>query len=141
MYDYPGIVFGHHLRFDPEPDALVGDPRVSHDSVANLSRERFVDLVKNTYRVLLYKNTLAMQHQMGINEGLVDCPLGLALIAEDARLAERAVRLLGASDVLSEAMNQAVPPIDRAAYERTVAAIQDSLDPEEYALGRRQGAR
>jgi DUF2075 family protein len=52
-FDYVGVIFGKDLRFDMERDEWVADPTASHDMVVKRSRERFVELVKHTYRVLL----------------------------------------------------------------------------------------
>lgn len=52
-YDYAGVIFGRDLRYDPVTGAWIGDPTESHDTVVRRSREKFVEMVKNTYRVLL----------------------------------------------------------------------------------------
>jgi uncharacterized protein len=52
-FDYVGVIFGADLRYDPTSGAWVGDRTKSHDSVVKRSGDRFIDLVKNTYRVLL----------------------------------------------------------------------------------------
>jgi hypothetical protein len=52
-FDYIGVVFGLDLRRDPDAQAWIGDPGRSFDLPVKRSKERFVDLVKNTYRVLL----------------------------------------------------------------------------------------
>ena len=51
-FDYVGIIFGPDLRYDWEKNIWAGDKTHSHDSVVKKSGDRFVDLVKNTYRVL-----------------------------------------------------------------------------------------
>ncbi|HEX2541231.1 MAG TPA: DNA/RNA helicase domain-containing protein [Caldimonas sp.] len=51
-FDYVGIIFGLDLRYDWEKNAWVGDKSQSHDSVVKRSGEQFLELVKNTYRVL-----------------------------------------------------------------------------------------
>jgi hypothetical protein len=51
--DYVGVIWGKDLRYDFDRHEWVGDKRHSADSVVKRSKERFVDLVKNTYRVLL----------------------------------------------------------------------------------------
>jgi len=50
-FDYVGIIVGKDLlyRFDQN---WVGDPSESQDFMVKRSREQFLDLVKNTYRVL-----------------------------------------------------------------------------------------
>jgi hypothetical protein len=52
-FDYVGVIVGTDLTYDFDAQRWVGDASVSHDSVAKRSRDRFLDLVKNTYRVLL----------------------------------------------------------------------------------------
>jgi DUF2075 family protein len=52
-FDYVGVIFGLDLRYDPSLGTWVGDKTKSQDSVVKRSKEQFVDLVKNTYRVLL----------------------------------------------------------------------------------------
>ena len=51
-FDYVGIIFGLDLRYDWGRNQWVGDKVHSHDSVVKRSREQFLELVKNTYRVL-----------------------------------------------------------------------------------------
>ena len=51
--DYLGVIWGRDLRYDPDKNEWIGDKAESKDSVVRQSREHFVDLVKNTYRVLL----------------------------------------------------------------------------------------
>ena len=51
--DYVGVIWGKDLRYDFDRHEWIGDKTQSADSVVKRSREKFVDLVKNTYRVLL----------------------------------------------------------------------------------------
>jgi len=51
--DYVGVIWGKDLRYDLDRQGWVGDKTQSADSVVKRSKEQFVDLVKNTYRVLL----------------------------------------------------------------------------------------
>jgi hypothetical protein len=51
--DYVGVIWGKDLRYDLDGQTWIGDKKHSADSVVKRSKERFVDLVKNTYRVLL----------------------------------------------------------------------------------------
>ena len=51
--DYVGVIWGKDLRYDLDRQLWVGDKKQSSDSVVKRSKEQFVDLVKNTYRVLL----------------------------------------------------------------------------------------
>ncbi len=51
-FDYVGVIWGKDLRYSPE-DGWVGDRAISHDRPVRGSGDRFLELVKNTYRVLL----------------------------------------------------------------------------------------
>ncbi len=52
-FDYVGVIVGMDLRYNFDRQSWQGHPENSHDSVVKSSKGRFVDLVKNTYRVLL----------------------------------------------------------------------------------------
>lgn len=52
-FDYIGVIFGRDLRYDLDANGWVGDRKASFDVKVKQGGERFVDLVKNTYRVLL----------------------------------------------------------------------------------------
>jgi DUF2075 family protein len=52
-FDYVGIIFGNDLKYDFENGKWVGIPANSKDHVVRRAKAKFVDLVKNTYRVLL----------------------------------------------------------------------------------------
>lgn len=52
-FDYVGVIFGEDLRYDWTKEEWVGDRQKSADKKVKSSKELFVDLVKNTYRVLL----------------------------------------------------------------------------------------
>ena len=52
-FDYVGVIFGLDLTYDLDRQEWVGDKSQSHDTVVKRSKDQFVDLVKNTYRVLL----------------------------------------------------------------------------------------
>lgn len=52
-FDYVGVIFGQDLIYDLDSQQWVGQRNFSYDTVVRRSDEKFVDLVKNTYRVLL----------------------------------------------------------------------------------------
>ncbi|WP_162179901.1 DNA/RNA helicase domain-containing protein [Bryobacter aggregatus] len=56
-FDYIGVIFGTDLVYRPG-QGWVGDRNASRDRDVRSSRDRFVDLVKNTYRVLLTRGML-----------------------------------------------------------------------------------
>jgi hypothetical protein len=51
--DYVGVLWGNDLVYRFDRMGWVGDKKESADQVVKRSKEHFVDLVKNTYRVLL----------------------------------------------------------------------------------------
>ncbi len=52
-FDYVGVIFGEDVVYDFDKQEWVGDYKKSSDSVVKRSKDKFVELVKNTYRVLL----------------------------------------------------------------------------------------
>ncbi len=48
-----GVIFGRDLRWDTASETWIGDSGASHDSIVKRSGDRFTDLVKRSYRVLL----------------------------------------------------------------------------------------
>lgn len=52
-YDYAGVIFGLDLIYSPLSSCWIGQREYSQDSVVKRSRDKFTDLVKRSYRVLL----------------------------------------------------------------------------------------
>ena len=52
-FDFAGVIWGRDLRWDPATNDWIGDSSESYDSIVKRSGDRFTDLVKRTYRVLL----------------------------------------------------------------------------------------
>ena len=52
-FDYIGVIFGKDLLYNFDKQTWEGNLSESFDSVVKRSGDKFVDLVKNTYRVLL----------------------------------------------------------------------------------------
>jgi hypothetical protein len=52
-FDYAGVIWGPDLVYDPDKGSWVGQRQHSKDTVVSRSRDQFIELVKNTYRVLL----------------------------------------------------------------------------------------
>jgi DUF2075 family protein len=52
-FDYAGVIFGKDLTYDFDRSSWTGHQEHSYDSVVKRSKDKFVELVKNTYRVLL----------------------------------------------------------------------------------------
>ena len=57
-FDYVGVIFGTDLTYDLDRQVWVGHREASHDTVVKRSKDRFTELVKNTYRVLLTRGML-----------------------------------------------------------------------------------
>lgn len=52
-FDYVGVIIGNDLTYDFETQSWKGNPENSADSVVKRSKDQFLQLTKNTYRVLL----------------------------------------------------------------------------------------
>ncbi len=52
-FDYVGVIFGEDLVYNLEKQEWFGDKSKSADNTVKRSKDNFIDLVKNTYRVLM----------------------------------------------------------------------------------------
>lgn len=52
-FDYVGVIFGKDLTYNLDEQRWEAHKEHSYDTVVKRSKEKFIDLVKNTYRVLL----------------------------------------------------------------------------------------
>jgi hypothetical protein len=52
-FDYVGVIFGLDLKYNMDKQQWEGFTENSYDHVVKRSGDKFIDLVKNTYRVLL----------------------------------------------------------------------------------------
>ena len=52
-FDYVGVIFGKDIVYDPTIASWKGQKEFNFDSVVKRSGDKFLDLVKRTYRVLL----------------------------------------------------------------------------------------
>lgn len=52
-FDYVGVIFGKDLFYNFDAQKWEGRYEYSHDTVVKRAKKQFIDLVKNTYRVLL----------------------------------------------------------------------------------------
>ena len=52
-FDYIGVIFGNDISYNFEDGKWVGYPKNSKDPVVRGAKGKFIDLVRNTYRVLL----------------------------------------------------------------------------------------
>jgi len=52
-FDYVGVIFGEDLVYDLDSQQWIGNRENSADPVVKRSKDKFLELTKNTYRVLL----------------------------------------------------------------------------------------
>ncbi len=52
-FDFAGVIFGNDIMYSFEEGKWIGYPGNSKDPVVKAAKGKFIDLVKNTYRVLL----------------------------------------------------------------------------------------
>lgn len=52
-FDYVGVIIGKDLIYDLDNGKWIGNKEASYDSEVKKSKDNFVELIKNTYRVLL----------------------------------------------------------------------------------------
>ena len=76
----------------------------------------------------------------GVYKGLIpSCLEGLADVAATQGEFTRAAQLLGTAEVLRETRGTPLPPVYRAFYERSVAAILAQLGEQAYATAWAEG--
>jgi ATP/maltotriose-dependent transcriptional regulator MalT len=86
----------------------------------------------------LYKESLALARETGI-KNIAFCLEGLAgVVATRGELA-CAAKLWGAAEALREAIGAPIPPVDRAEYERIVAAARSHLGEKAFAAAWAEG--
>ncbi len=102
----------------------VGDKRyiaISLDSLGRLARAEG-DPARATG---LFKDSLILRKKMGDKQGLAETLEAKAILA--ASQPENAARLFGAAEVLREVIAAPIPPVERADYNRAVAALRAQL--------------
>ena len=77
---------------------------------------------------------LALQRELGDQHGVAECLEGLAGVVGVRGQPARAALLFGAAEALRDAIGAPVPPVDRADYERSVAAVRAQFDAAAFAV-------
>lgn len=93
-FDYVGVIWGRDLRYDLEAQRWIGDRTESRDNVVRRSGDRFTELVKNTYRVLLsrgLKGCYVYCQDAETSKFLLSRTEGLALDMPKAQLAPKKI--------------------------------------------------
>ena len=76
-----------------------------------------------------YVEALTLRREVEDRRGIAECLEGLAAVALAGSEPARGARLLGAAEALRHAISAPVPPTDRAAHARSVAATRARLGP------------
>ncbi len=80
----------------------------------------------------LYREGLALCHDIGYREGIAPGLEGVATIAHACGQDERAARLFGAAAALRETLGAPLPLVDLPAHERAVAAVRLALGVDRF---------
>jgi non-specific serine/threonine protein kinase len=89
--------------------------------------------------ISLYHEGVQLCLELDNRRTLAICLEGLAEIAISQGDVRRAARLLGAAGALRDALGEPLPPINRPAYERHVAALRVALGRKGFAEATAQG--
>lgn len=52
-FDFVGVIVGQDLRYDLDKAQWMADPSKSHDKAVSRDKDRFIDYIKNTYKILM----------------------------------------------------------------------------------------
>ena len=86
-----------------------------------------------------YAESLAIAVELNARGFLASCLVGLGEVAAAEEQGVWAVRLWGAAETLYESIGASLPPVERAAYERLVAAARAQLGEEAFAAAWAEG--
>jgi tetratricopeptide (TPR) repeat protein len=87
----------------------------------------------------LFKESLVLRRELGNKVGVAECMERLGGVAGEGGHPGRAGRLFGAAEALRESIGAPVPPVDRADYERNVAAARAGLSESAFASAWAEG--
>jgi tetratricopeptide (TPR) repeat protein len=115
-----------------------------HDKVgiaAALHSQGELAFVEGNYRVAAarYTESLALECDMGNKELIAECLERLAEVWVTDGHPARAAQLLGAAETVRDTRQAMRVSMERAAYERTVAAIRRALGEAGFAVGWEEG--
>jgi tetratricopeptide (TPR) repeat protein len=81
----------------------------------------------------LYEEALTIDRELGAKGNIAKSLRAFAALAAVRGQAERAARLFGAAEALREAIGSPLAPVDRAEYDRSLAAARAALGEEGFA--------
>jgi non-specific serine/threonine protein kinase len=87
----------------------------------------------------LEREALALRRDQGEMWGIAECLEGLAAVARAQGRPERAAHLIGAAEVVREAVGVPLPAADRADYEQDLIALRGALGDQVFSAVREQG--
>jgi predicted ATPase/class 3 adenylate cyclase/tetratricopeptide (TPR) repeat protein len=117
----------------------IGNREHTADTLFHLARVE-VYQGDNVAAHALYEESLAMAARGGDSKGLIpSCLEGLAEVVAAQGEFSWAARLLGTAEDLREALGTPLPPVDRAAYERSVTATRAQLGEQTFAAAWAEG--
>jgi tetratricopeptide (TPR) repeat protein len=87
----------------------------------------------------LHQESLALRQEVSNSLGIIECMEGLAEVTMAQGQTTRAARLWGIAETLRDTFGASLPPIDRAHYARTIAAMRAALGEEQWAAVRAAG--
>ncbi len=116
----------------------IGQRRALAESFAILARVVRAQGEKAAARSI-YEESLAIARELNHTPLIASCLEGLADVVSSQGQFRWAAQLLGAAESLREAVGVPIPLIDRANYERQVAAVRGSLGEHDFAASWSEG--
>ena len=116
----------------------IGQRRALAESFAILARVVRAQGEKAAARSI-YEESLAIARELNHTPLIASCLEGLADVVSSQGQFRWAAQLLGAAEPLREAIGVPIPLIDRANYERQVAAVRSSLGEHDFAASWSEG--
>jgi tetratricopeptide (TPR) repeat protein len=111
----------------------MGDRRGSAAMLSNLGAVA-VAQGDITRAIALFAESLTIFQDTGFKQGIGWALLGLGEVAVTLGQPEKAARLLGAAEMLREALDNQIWPTQRADHQRAVAATRAALSEETFAV-------
>ena len=126
-----------------ESVALSRELGYRHGTAESLSLFGRVEALEGDYAEAraFYEESLAIEREVGDNLSIAFYLEGLADVVAVQGDPKWAARLWGVAEALREAMGTPLPPVDRTAYERAVAAVHTQLGEKTFAAAWAEGRK
>ncbi|HLO14763.1 MAG TPA: tetratricopeptide repeat protein [Anaerolineales bacterium] len=96
-------------------------------------------LGNNATARILHEESLMLYRELGDKKNIAESLPGLAAVAQADGRSQLATKLLGAVEALLEHIDARLDPIERADFDRTLAAARAQLDEAAFAKAREEG--